>query len=586
MPHNDPSLVGFPECYTTIDASSVTVVDVDSAGRPRALEVSGFTRGCPTVLVSIEGVDVQPVTVSGSEPNGAFTEWVPFTVVFPLNFEHEICGRTITIVATCEDNPECEYRYSIPVECEGCPQVEGLSAVPLRCENGSTLVRLRATISGFRPANTRVYWMFGDGPDSRSPDITLQHVNTDEQVEVNHAYASPGPYAARLEFSTRPGCAGGRVTVTELLDCDTDQPGCPTVTLSAEPEDSDVCDDRERRWMLLHARATQLPQPTTAKWYFPHDDSYSADFNLLLNEMVTRRKLFDVPGVYEARLQIEGCQTNSIQIDVTSPCRPQPGPQDTDCPAVEFTSIAEQGCSEPQRRRVRLIVNILEAPVPKNARLDFGDGSVPMDGYIVMGQSFEIEHFYAVGQIYTARLSIDGCPELSRTIDVAAPCPEPSRPPQLPGAPEIRPEPPECFWARIIGLSLLIIGVVLIWASLCLSSNPATLPLAVVAGVVGGILAVLGFGILVAWALLCVSAPGGCDVLEQTLKLLSLLAIIFGIVAGAFAVIAGLCALITVPTTGPLAIICLMPGACGVGAFADTAIIGTLLGILHAHLVR
>ena len=158
------------------------------------------------------------------------------------------------------------------------------------------------------------------------------------------------------------------------------------------------------------ARATQLPQPTTAKWYFPHDDSYSADFNLLLNEMVTRRKLFDVPGVYEARLQIEGCQTNSIQIDVTSPCRPQPGPQDTDCPAVEFTSIAEQGCSEPQRRRVRLIVNILEAPVPKNARLDFGDGSVPMDGYIVMGQSFEIEHFYAVGQIYTARLSIDGCP--------------------------------------------------------------------------------------------------------------------------------------------------------------------------------
>jgi hypothetical protein len=121
------------------------------------------------------------------------------------------------------------------------------------------------------------------------------------------------------------------------------------------------------------------------------------------------------------------------------------------------------------------------------------------------------------------------------------------------------------------GLALLIIGLALIFGGFCSGNVPVI--------VIGGIMAVLGFGLLIAWALLCATAAGGCRLLRTVITLLSILAIIFGVVAAIFGLIAVICGFITSPT-GIIALICALPSACGIGAVVDSVILGVLAAIL------
>lgn len=526
-----PELLDFPDCYTAIDPGSVRALDVDDAGRPGAIEVRGFTRGCPTVIFEIEGLSgVAPITVQGSQPAGRQTQWVPFTVTFDLDHQHEVCGQEITVVARCQDNPECEQSLTITLECEGCPSVENLSAAALGCDQLNTRFRLRATVSGFRPPGTRVFWHFGDGPTSRSEDIELQGTIADEVVEAEHAYAPPGPYQASLEFATRPGCAGGQVIVPadQFLDCVADTPDCPTVTVSASPTAGNICDVRDRRDMTLTVTTTVLPTPKLAFWDFG-DENFSAPFNLLLNQPQSVRHAYDVPGTYQATLTITDCPPRSLTVDVTAPCPPPSVPPVPDCPVVQFSATAEEGCSEPGRRRVTLHIVVQSAPTPKAAQLDFGDGSAVVDGFIVVGQSFDIDHFYTVGSTYTTRLTIEGCGEEEVTVDVTAPCPD-DGPPPLPQCPEgetfdpvrgmcvpnwVPLACPILFWIAM-GLLALAAALAVIWGCLV----PASIP-TLTASVVVFVFALIFLAI---WLWLC--ARFFCIVVNTVRRVLALLSML------------------------------------------------------------
>ena len=214
-------------------------------------------------------------------------------------------------------------------------------------------------------------------------------------------------------------------------------------------------------------------------------------------------------------------------------------PTVTDCPVVQFSATAEEGCSEPGRRRVTLHIVVQSAPTPKAAQLDFGDGSAVVDGFIVVGQSSDIDHFYTVGSTYTARLTIEGCGEEEVTVDVTAPCPDDGLPPlpQCPGGETFDPVRGMCvpnwvpvacpilFWIAM-GLLALAAALAVIWGCLV----PASIP-TLAASVVVFVFALIFLAI---WLWLC--ARFFCVVVNtvrRVLALLSLLSVVAAAIAAA-----------------------------------------------------
>ncbi len=522
--------VDFPECYTAIDTASIRGLNADSAGRPGQIEVKGYTRGCLTVVFEIESLNgVAPITVQGSPPAGRRTQWVPFTVTFNLDHQYEVCGRAITVTARCADNASCEQSVTVTLPCEGCPTVDSLSATALGCEQLNTRFRLTATVRGFRPPGTRVFWQFGDGATSRSADIELTSTNSDEVVTVEHSYARPGPYLASLQFANRPACAGAEVVAlaNQFLDCVSDTPNCPTLTATATPDPTQDCDDRGRRNVTFAVNTTALPAPKLAYWGFG-DGDFSEPFNLLLGTNPDVQHLYDVPGSYQATLHITDCPSRSLTVDVTTPCPPAPPPPPTsDCPVVLFSSTVADECDASGRRQVTLTAVVQSAPTPKAAVLDFGDGSAPLDGFIVVGQSFAIEHGYVAGASYTARLTIEGCDSQTVTVDASTPCAEGPPPPPPPPPPEETGNVgcEVLLWialaCMLLGLALLVVGCVLEHFEPVTASTLITL---------GGVLFVVGWILFGLWLLFC-SAVTACSTILAARALVGWLIIVFAVIA-------------------------------------------------------
>ncbi len=524
--------VDFPECYTAIDTASIRAVDVDTAGRPGQIEVTGYTRGCLSVVFEIESLNgVAPVTVQGSPPAGRRTQWVAFTVTFDLGHQYEVCGRDITVTARCADNVSCEQSVTVTLPCEGCPTVDSLSATALGCEQLNTRFRLRATVRGFRPPGTRVFWQFGDGATSRSADMELTGTNGVEVVEVEHSYARPGPYRASLQFSTRPACAGAEVVVLadEFLDCISDTPNCPTLTTVATPDATQNCDDRGRRDVTFTVNVIALPAPTLAFWEFG-DGDFSAPFNLLLGGNPDASHLYDVPGTYQATLHITDCPSRSLTVNLTAPCPPDPPPPTppptSDCPVVRFSATVADECDASGRRQVTLTGVVQSAPTPKAAVLDFGDGSPPLEGFIVVGQSFAIEHGYVAGASYTARLTIEGCGTQQVVVDASAPCAEVPPPPTPPPPNESGNVGCEVLlWialaCMLLGLALLVVGCVLEHFEPVTASTLITL---------GGVLFVVGWILFGLWLLFC-AAVTACATILAARALVGWLIVVFAAIA-------------------------------------------------------
>ena len=523
--------VDFPECYTAIDTASIRAVNVDTAGRPGQIEVSGFTRGCLSMVFEIESLSgVAPVTVQGSPPAGHQTQWVPFTVTFNLDHQYEVCGRDITITARCADNAECEQSVTVTLPCEGCPTVDSLSATALGCDQLTTRFRLRATVSGFRPPGTRVFWQFGDGASSRSADIELIGTNSVEVVEVEHSYALPGPYLASLQFATRPACAGAEVVVpaNQFLDCVSDAPNCPTLTALATPAANNACDDRSRRNVTFTVNTTALPAPKLAYWEFG-DGDFSAPFNLLLGANPDVQHLYDVPGTYQAILNITDCPSRSVTVNVTTPCPAVPPPTNppptSDCPVVLFSATVADDCDAAGVRQATLTGVVQSAPTPTAAVLDFGDGSNPLDGFIVVGQSFAIEHGYAAGGRYTARLTIEGCGTQEVVVDASTPCEEVPPPPRRPPNESGNVGCDVLLWIALacmfFGLALLVVGCLLEHAEPVAATTLMTL---------GGVLLGAGWLLFGIWCLLC-AALSACSTILTARDVVGWMIILFTIVA-------------------------------------------------------
>jgi hypothetical protein len=526
--------VDFPECYTSIDAASIRAVSVDTEGRPGQIEVKGYTRGCLTMVFEIASLSgVAPVTVLGSPPAGRRTQWVPFTATFNLNHQYEVCGRDITVTARCADDANCEQRITVTLPCEGCPTVDNLSATALGCEQLNTRFRLRATVQGFRPPGTRVFWQFGDGPTSRSADLALIGANGVEVVEVEHSYAQPGPYLARLQFATRPACAGAEVVVpaNQFLDCVSDTPNCPTLTALARPDANSACDDRGRRNVTFTVNTTALPAPKLAYWEFG-DGDFSAPFNLLLGANPDASHLYDIPGSYQATLHITDCPSRSLTVNVTAACPPVPPPPapppNADCPSLLFSATVAGDCDASGRRSATLTGVVQSAPTPKAAVLDFGDGSTPSDGFIVAGQSFAIEHLYAAGARYTARLTVEGCGSQEVVVDASAQCAD--VPPPL--QPTLRPTEETgqvlcevllstALACMFFGLVLLLVGCVLEHVEPAIASILMTL---------GGVLLVVGWILFGLWWLFC-SAVTACSVILSARDVVGWLILLFAFIA-------------------------------------------------------
>lgn len=262
------------------------------------------------------------------------------------------------------------------------------------------------------------------------------------------------------------------------------------------------------------------------------------------------------------RVTAPGCPELRERIDLSG-CRPT-----RDCETqvtmvvlnANGTRVPTGGCLQPGRYTVRV-----ESPVGPDVTYIW-----TVNGDVQAGQTGR-ELSVTVGQGGAVNVAVvanrAGCEGVPDGLTLRGCGDDDNRPPDV-----VVPEPPDwCFWLRLAGLAALIVGLALIFAGFC-SGN---IPLAIV----GGVLAALGFGLLVAWALLCGIRGRGCDALRALILFLSWLAIVLGVIAAVFGVIALICAQIASPT-GWLALLCSLPGACGIGAVIDFGIVGVLLAVL------
>ena len=501
--------------------------------------LSGTTTQCQQFEVSVEALTVAKTVTADSAGNWSVTYSGSDIIANLAAFRSAKCGRTIKYSVTCKDpGSSCSDNAPILVQCDGCPPVQITIDSSGDCVNGSRTVQFHADITG-GPAG--VYqWDYGDGANSSSSFLPPPNANNVRTVADSHSYSvgsSAASFTLKLTLQyadTQLSCA-----TTKELDlgaCDLD---CPTdVTLEVRNSSGAVVDTSRcvpsGRYRVTVVSPTDDPT-LTYSWTVNgvlDASSTGRQFNVSVQSGETKTVAVSVgkPGcaALPGSVRLEDCK--QPKCPELGPIDVQIGPCDSDGKRdVTFSSDA----TGQQGQHVSFDLTLQLAGTAEN-RIATGTGT----GSATVSQT---EHLSP--GTYTVRTKTTAPRECkdTRQRDITVPsCPRP-KPPDHPDdlclALRI---------LALIGLGCLLIGVMLLLCpALNVLIAPGAIHL-VIGILIGAGILLIAIG-LIAWAVVCKPTPcDWMMMLWESLVVIGLVMIYAGMcpacqwmLVGAVALIAG-----------------------------------------------
>lgn len=193
-----------------LSQSNIRGTGVDSNGMVTRIEgITGFVEECNHVVVSIVGLDADPVdALIIGDPSNYSRDWSAPPII--LNTPAAICGTTVTIRAECADDAECfDERRIFNFPCSNCPAVTGDVDPDGECVGDERQVSFTLNFDPPLPVGSSVaiFWSYDPGIENETI-----HVQASALASHQHTHSYP------------PGTFNPAANVTVTLDGDACDP--------------------------------------------------------------------------------------------------------------------------------------------------------------------------------------------------------------------------------------------------------------------------------------------------------------------------------------------------------------------------
>ena len=448
---------------------AITITDVLGLGSPpSSVQVSGTATDCAAVLVTVQCSGAASSAVAPVAPDGTWTVTV-------THIPGCVCGRKVTVNATCESDPSCTTYFAGNLECAGrCPTISTDVQVGECNPDGSRQVSLTATITPATGGGDVVaQWDFGDGSLGAAWSV-LEDSGPTSNTDT-HPYSPPGPYVATVRIVLPEDCPSVTVAIPTLAPCPTHCPEVVDLTPSVSG-----CAGGGASATVAFSGTLSPPTPGC---------SFQWDFGDGSPEAVTvtpeATHAYAEPGTYAVGVAVVcgDCLSMSTVTVEIPPC----------CPVLtDVSAPPPEDCADPVTGRTSTATFTAATDPPGSAGTytwTFDDGSPPQTTNVPT-----IDHTYTTAGDKTVQVtftpSMPGCePSGPKTATIHVPsCGQP---------PSDEGEGWGCKGLRWAGVILLILATIALYIGLCIPGAGSEWLWAAVS------LAVAGAVLLVLWAFFC-----------------------------------------------------------------------------------
>lgn len=399
------------------------------------------------------------------------------------------CGQNIVVTASCATDPACSDTFAGLLDCQqdACPAGAINVAVGGCNDDGTRNVTLTANLVAIPPGTVVGQWDYGDTTLGVAFVIPAPGAYT----EGPHAYATPGPYTARLLYVLPAGCPPLTATVSGLAACPIVCPEIVSISVSV----AGVCNADGTRTVNLDA-VISGGTPQAYRWEFGDPSPPQTIFPP--NPPATSHN-YPAAGTgtspYTATLTVTGLHPSCIDTEVAAVNVPG---CDGACPTISNVTAVVGDCKPGNIRPVSLDATVSGGGATE-FDWDFGDSTTQV---ITMNPSPATSHDYAAPGSYTATVTMKGppgCPDQTVSGPVNVPSCGGGNGGGGDGGSGF------CAGLLIAAIALLLLSGALFIIGVCFSVPPL-----VIAGIVA---AGLGLVLFIIWAIFC-AAFTSCSVMQ------------------------------------------------------------------------
>jgi hypothetical protein len=423
---------------------------------------------------------------------------------------------------------------------ERCPFDVTVVVHPGACNRSNTKREMTFDVTVTPPGVIDYKWLYGDPDHTQLEGTSPASGSFSIPPSGSFSYPAGDTYVATLFLLSPASCVGDSIQVdVEVEACGPDE--CPVSRVELVVEDANgtnVTTQLQEDGCLPTGQyvvsAVVEPPGATSDFSWSVGGVAAAVPQRGVVAINGRQLTIDLTLFRSVSVIAAGCASDGIDL------RPCGG---TTCPTVVWTSNVSPNCNADYTRDTTLaaIVSSFGAPItvelrnPQGTVLD--SATTPANGTVSLDSGSPLRmapgnHQFSV--VFTNGLP-RGCAVDDTEVVIVPDCDDGNE-----GT-----ESPSCAILRVIGLTLLIVGLVGAIAGACTGN--------VGVWVGGSVVALVGAGLLVLWAWLC--APGaGCLTLQHLIGLVNLLIAFCAVMLLILAVVAIILALFGIP---PLHLGCL-----------------------------
>lgn len=492
-------------CQITLN--SVDAVIAPGSPAPTGITVTGTVTGCVgnQVKVSVQP-GAAPATTSVNPTSGAFS--ATLTIPTPGVV---ICGQPLEVIITCTQDTTCSKRFNPTLNCPQCPSISLTLNQLGPCSCGTQTATFNVTLSNMPSAGAVLQWDYGDATPTVGFFVTGNSLSAAQNP--GHTFVTPvsgqQSYPVSLRIISPTGCPGATLYVG-VGPC---PPGCPDVNL-AVPTVQGCAPTAVASFSVSQVSwpaGCKPVSPTSYAWTLRVDgityqlstNAASTDTTAAWRDMATGNAgpvVFPANVVSNCSVSVTAQFPTGTQLPTTcdptdtrpfavNPCQ-APCPSGTDITAAVTggSGSCADGMGKSEGFDFTAIVTANQSSI-SGFSWNFGDPASG-SGNTATSSGPTASHTYQSPGQYTVTADAtvpQGCPPVhfSTSVKVAA-CPPPTNGNGLPIL---------CWILLILALAILIYGCVVGIVAACLRN--------LYAGIVAGILLLIGLLLLALWLWLC-----------------------------------------------------------------------------------